>query len=146
MSDRLAQAIELATSSHRGQIDKSGKPYILHPLRVMNAVLAEGHSEDVAIAAVLHDVVEDTDTTIDEIYKLFGGTVAETVDALTRREGESYNTYVKRVLDFRRATIVKLYDIFDNIDIHRLVRDMDYSKYFGTLSKIYKRLQDGQLD
>ncbi len=145
MSQLLAQAIELATDRHRGQIDKSGKPYILHPLRVMNSVLKAGHSEDVAIAAVLHDIIEDTPTKLWEIEIAFGKTVANTVEALTRGKDESYNNYVTRCLENHKATVVKLYDIYDNIDINRLVKDMDYGKYFGTLSKIYKRLQDGTI-
>ena len=81
----LERAIEIAAGAHRGQQDKAGEPFILHPLRVMNACSTSSQQ----IAAVLHDVVEDSDLMLDDLRQ--EGLVEElvaAVDAMTRREGE----------------------------------------------------------
>ena len=82
----LERAIAIAAAAHTGQVDKAGQPYILHPLRVMLRVT----SEHERIAAVLHDVVEDTDVSLDRlIAEGFPSEVISAVEALTKRPGES---------------------------------------------------------
>lgn len=113
----LEDAIQLAVKAHAGQVDKAGQVYILHPLRVMFAV--EG--EIARIAAVLHDVVEDTDYTFDDLRQMgFSEAVIEVLDCLTRRDDETYMEFVERAAKHPIAKQVKLADIEDNMDIRRL--------------------------
>ena len=82
----LERAIQVAVSAHAGQVDKAGQPYILHPLRVMLHV--SGLHE--RISAVLHDVVEDTDLTLEDLAgEGFPDDVIMALEALTKREGET---------------------------------------------------------
>lgn len=113
----LERAIEIAARVHAGRVDKGEGPYILHPLRVMFAV--EGSVE--RIAAVLHDVVEDSDWTISALEKEgFSSKVIKAVDALTHREGELYEDYVERAGKNPVARRVKIADLTDNSDLNRI--------------------------
>ena len=117
MSVRVEDAIEIAVAAHRGQTDKAGHPYILHPLRL----LAKMSTETEQIAAVLHDVVEDSDWTFDRLRERgFSDDVLTALDALTRRDGETYETYVERAAAHPVARRVKLADLEDNLDVRRL--------------------------
>lgn len=107
----VERAIALATDAHAGQVDKLGVTYILHPLRVM---LAFADPVDQTVA-VLHDVVEDTDVTLDDL-RSFGTEVVDAVDALTRRKDEVYMDFVHRAAKNPRAKRVKIQDIYDNLD------------------------------
>jgi (p)ppGpp synthase/HD superfamily hydrolase len=123
VSSPLEGAIILAAEAHRGQVDKAGAPYILHPLRVMLA-----QSDDVRrIVAVLHDVVEDCEIAPETIRARFGDAVADAVLALTRREDEDYDSFVARCAANPIARDVKRADIADNLDLSRLavVTDAD---------------------
>ena len=81
---KLKKAIEFATKAHEGQTRKyTGEPYIVHPLAVMEIVKTVEHTEEMLMAAVLHDTVEDTDTTIQDIDREFGPVVAQLVEELT---------------------------------------------------------------
>jgi (p)ppGpp synthase/HD superfamily hydrolase len=107
----LNDAIILATVAHGKQVDKAGQPYILHPLRVMLGV-----PEHLRVAAVLHDVIEDTNLTIEQILVMYGPENAQLVDAVSRREGETYNDFIKRCAQHSPdARIIKRADIQDNI-------------------------------
>jgi (p)ppGpp synthase/HD superfamily hydrolase len=113
----LAEAIHIATTAHNHQTDKAGQPYILHCLRVM---LAMKDDEGDRVAAVLHDVVEDSqDWALDDLSE-FGADIVETLDALTRRDGEVYFDYINRLSENPRAVRVKLADLDDNMDLARL--------------------------
>lgn len=118
MTGTLESAISLAVGAHRGQFDKGGQHYILHPLRVMLAMNTEQHR----IVAVLHDVVEDTTVVLPQIRYEFGDRIAAAVDALTKRKGESYDAYLDRVKADEIAVLVKLADLKDNSDLSRLGR------------------------
>ncbi|MBI1338337.1 MAG: HD domain-containing protein [Phycisphaera sp.] len=116
MSD-LATAIELAVKAHSGQRDKAGQPYILHPLRVM--FRCDGEVQK--IVAVLHDVIEDTDVTADDLRKLgFSEEVLAGLDAVTARKDESYDEFVERAARNPIGRVVKLADLEDNLDVRRL--------------------------
>lgn len=119
-SELLEQAIMLAVTSHGGQVDKNGDPYILHPLRVMMGCWRERQGHDVMIAAVLHDVVEDTDVRLEDIRGMFGPLIANAVDALSKREGETWMDNLNRVEQNQIATIVKMHDLQDNSDFRRI--------------------------
>jgi guanosine-3',5'-bis(diphosphate) 3'-pyrophosphohydrolase len=115
----LEEAIALAATAHKGQCDKGGQPYILHPLRVMQTV----DGDHARMAAVLHDVVEDTKVTLAQLRSRgCPRPVVTAVDALTRRRGESYIEFVLRSAKHPIARIVKLADLRDNLDPRRLGR------------------------
>ena len=113
---KLDQAIMLATEAHAGQMDKAGLPYILHPLAVMLSMSTDADR----IVAVLHDVVEDTSVTLEDISKQFGRSAAVSVDALTHRKGESNLEYWQRVKDHEQALRVKRGDIGHNTSPARM--------------------------
>ena len=113
----LERAVEIAARAHAGQLDKAGKPYLLHPLRVMMAL---SEPED-RMAAVLHDVVEDTDVSL-EILRAEGfpeGVVAA-VQALTKAHGEPRLAAALRAAKNPIARRVKLADVADNMDLSRI--------------------------
>jgi (p)ppGpp synthase/HD superfamily hydrolase len=113
----LERAIEIAAKAHAGQVDKAGQPYVLHPLRMMLAVT----TPEARMAAVLHDVVEDTAVTLDELRaEGFPASVLEAVEALTKREGEDYEAFIRRVAPNPIAREVKLADLRDNSDLSRI--------------------------
>lgn len=118
LPEYLELAIRLAVNLHAGQFDKAGKPYILHPLRVMNAV----NTIEEKIVGVLHDTVEDTDLTLDELlntYK-FPDNIVKSVGFITKEKGTSYKEYILNIKEDELARVVKLADIRDNSDIFRL--------------------------
>ncbi len=112
----LERAIELAVDAYAGQTDKAGTTYIRHPLRVMQQM----DTEQERIAAVLHDVVEDASYTLDDIEDEFGTTIRDAVDALTKRDSESYQEFAARAAANDIARTVKIADIEDNMDLTRL--------------------------
>jgi (p)ppGpp synthase/HD superfamily hydrolase len=113
----LERAIEIAARSHAGQVDKAGQPYILHPLRLMLAVTAP----EERIAAVLHDVVEDTPVTLDDLAAAgFSRDILTAVEALTKLEGESRIAAAQRAAQNPIARVVKLADVADNMDLSRI--------------------------
>lgn len=113
----LERAIELAARAHAGQRDKGGQPYILHPLRVMMAVTTDAER----IAAVLHDIVEDTSITFDDLVaEGFADDVVDAIRALTKFEGETREQAAKRIVRDPIARAVKLADIADNMDLTRI--------------------------
>ncbi len=122
MKPTLEDAISLAALSHKGQIDKAGAPYILHPLRVMMSLGREA-SETERIAAVLHDVVEDCEVSFADLRAMgFSEEVVAAVDALTKRadEKEDYMRAIRRVAENPVARRVKIGDLTDNLDLWRI--------------------------
>jgi (p)ppGpp synthase/HD superfamily hydrolase len=118
----LDRAIEIAARAHAGQVDLAGAPYILHPLRVMLAV----RTSHQRMAAVLHDLVEDTDWTLDRLRSEgFPPDVVAAVDALTRRTDESYDDLIQRAAADSIARVVKLADLADNMDPSRIATPTD---------------------
>ncbi|GAA4792623.1 HD domain-containing protein [Lysobacter hankyongensis] len=113
----LERAIELAARAHAGQRDKGGQPYILHPLRVMAAMTTDAGR----IAAVLHDIVEDTSITFDDLVaEGFADDIVDAIRALTKFEGETREQAAKRIVRDPIARAVKLADIADNMDLTRI--------------------------
>ncbi|MDB4868432.1 MAG: bifunctional (p)ppGpp synthetase/guanosine-3,5-bis(diphosphate) 3-pyrophosphohydrolase [Cohnella sp.] len=112
----LTQAIILAAKHHDGQTDKSGNPYIFHPMRLMLRAL----QEEEQIVAVLHDTIEDTSLTLDDLRKEgFKETIVEAVDSLSRRKKESYEEFILRIKQNPLARRVKVLDLQDNTDLTR---------------------------
>ncbi|MFY0525315.1 GTP pyrophosphokinase [Archangium gephyra] len=113
----LEDAIALAVEAHRGQRDKAGQTYILHPLRVMMRL----ETETERMVAVLHDVVEDSPWTLERLRGLgYPEQVLGALDCLTKREGETYEAFIERLLPHPLARRVKRADLEDNMDVRRL--------------------------
>ncbi len=113
----LEKALDVAYRVHKGQKDKYGMPYLLHPIRVMQRV----ENETEQCAALLHDVVEDSPTTLDDLREEgFPERVVELVDLLSRREDESYAEYIARLEHDAGARRLKLADLEDNMDMRRV--------------------------
>lgn len=126
MSD-LEKAIEIAFNAHVGQVDKAGQPYILHPLRLMLQFL----NEEERIVAVLHDVVEDSELTIDDLsVRGFSKSVVLAIECLSKKESENYNDFILRLSKNKLATKIKIEDLKDNLDITRIecIREKDLSR------------------
>ena len=135
----LERAKEIATEAHHGQFDKAGNDYIQHPLRVM----AAGKTTDEKIVGVLHDVVEDTDWTFEQLAaEGFSSEVIEALRCVTKlSDSEPYDKFIARVKTNKLAVAVKLNDLTDNMDIRRLpyLSDKDVKRLKKYL-KAYKQL------
>lgn len=115
----LDDAIQVARRAHEGQLDKSGRPYIGHPLRVMGAL----RDEHERMAAVLHDVVEDTSVTLEDLTEAgCPPPVLAAIAAISKRPGEDQETYLARVAENPIALAVKRADIADNMSPDRMAR------------------------
>jgi (p)ppGpp synthase/HD superfamily hydrolase len=134
----LARAIALAAQAHQEQRDKAGAPYILHPLRMMFQM----NTEVEKIVAVLHDVVEDTPWTPQQLREEgFSEEVLTALDGVTARAGESYEAFIERARSNPIARRVKLADLQDNMDTRRMTslsdRDIErlrkYHHYYHLL-------------
>ncbi|NQX64629.1 GTP pyrophosphokinase [Paenibacillus alba] len=113
----LSKAIIIATQFHDGQTDKGGKPYILHPLRLM----LKAPDNDSKIVSVLHDVIEDTNITLEQLKEEgFSKVIIEALDCLTRRKEETYEEFIQRIKPNTLARYVKLLDLEDNRDVKRI--------------------------
>ena len=113
----IEDAIALAVEAHRGQLDKGGQPYILHPLRVMLQLESEAEK----MVGILHDVVEDTSHTFDGLRSLgYLEEVLVALNCLTKRRGEAYEDFVQRIKPNPLARRVKLADLEDNLNVTRL--------------------------
>jgi len=129
----IEKAIEIAAREHAGDTDKAGSPYIFHPLRLMFAVETPFEK----MAAVLHDVVEDTPVSLDDLEQEgFHQDVIAAVDALTKREGETRLAAAARAAENPIARVVKLADVTDNMDIGRIANPVD--KDFERLKEYVK--------
>lgn len=116
----LSKAIKIAVDAHEGQLDKAGKPYILHPLKVMHYVKSD--DEELMAIAVLHDVIEDNRQYTYEYLIQEGMTVrvVEGIMALTKLPGQTYEGYKESVKSNKDAVRVKMADLRHNSDIRRL--------------------------
>jgi (p)ppGpp synthase/HD superfamily hydrolase len=113
----LERAIEIAIQAHKNQKDKVGQPYILHPLRVM----LKGKNDPEKICGILHDVVEDSAWTFEDLKKEgFSAEVIEVLRLVTKTsEDEDYVQFIQRISQNATAVNVKLNDLEDNMDVTR---------------------------
>ncbi len=115
--NKLEEAIQIAVEAHENQTDKGGSVYILHPLRLMMQM----PTEQLQIVAVLHDVVEDSDYTFNDLEeKGFSNEIIEALESLTKRENELYEDFILRVKKNKLAVQVKIADLKDNSDLKRI--------------------------
>lgn len=116
-TDKTKQALKLCYKAHSGQTDKSGLPYVHHPMHLAEQM----DDEDSIIVALLHDVVEDTDYTIEDLEQMgFGDNVIEALKLLTHDEAVPYLDYVRNIKKNALAKKVKLADLNHNSDLSRL--------------------------
>ena len=113
------KAYEIAKKAHLGQVDKAGEDYIKHPEKVASFVKTD---EEKAVA-YLHDVIEDTELTLEDLYECgFSKEVIEAVDIITKKRGEDYQSYLNSVKKNKLARAVKLADLRHNSDLTRLIK------------------------
>ncbi len=111
------KAMKIAYDAHRGQVDAGGVPYVFHPLHLAEQM----EDEASACVALLHDIVEDTDVTLEQLAQDFPPEVIQAVALLTHNPQESYFEYVRKIRGNRIATVVKLADLEHNSDETRLL-------------------------
>ena len=125
----LANAIKIASDAHLNQTDRGGHTYILHPLWVMHKVRHLG--EDYMIVAVLHDVIEDTEVTLDDLFNInFNNNILAALDLLTHKVDIPYMDYIENLAYNNLAREVKLRDLEHNSKITRLkgLREKDFQR------------------
>lgn len=115
MTEKEKLAYEIAYKAHLGQVDKTGKEYINHPLTVASYC----KTEDERIVALLHDVVEDTDVTIEYLSKYFDEHIIEALKLLTHTSDIAYMDYVAKIKGNNLAKNVKIADLTHNMDLSR---------------------------
>ena len=113
----IEKSLEIALRAYSGKKDKAGKTYILHPLRLM----AKMQREEEMSLALLHDVIEDSDISAEDLLaEGIPQNIVTAVQALTKQDDENYELFIARVLENKLAAKVKKLDIEDNINILRL--------------------------
>ena len=133
----LQRAIEIAVNAHKGQFDKAGAPYILHPLRIMFSLKTDAEK----IVGVLHDVVEDSEWTFEDIKREgFSDIIIEALRSVTAIKGEEYEAFILRAKLNKIGKNVKTADLIDNMDIKRIddltERDLERLKKYRKALKI----------
>lgn len=116
MKQKIEDALALATKAHEGQTDRAGNAYIQHPITVASFV----ETEKEKILALLHDTVEDTDVTNEQVREQFGDEIADALALLTHDKSEPYMDYIEKLSKNPLATAVKLADLKHNMDMSRL--------------------------
>lgn len=116
-TDNTKKALKLCFEAHRDQVDKTGLPYVFHPFHLAEQMT----DEETTVCALLHDVVEDADYTLDDLKEMgFSQSVLEALSLLTHEEGVPYMDYVKRIKANEIARAVKIADLRHNSDVTRL--------------------------
>ena len=138
-STDVESAMTLAAEAHEGQTDKAGLPYITHPQRVAGRL----DTPEAQVVGWLHDTVEDTSLTLSEIEAHFGPETAAAVDAISRRDGETWSDYLDRVAANPIARQVKISDLIDNSNLGRIPRiTMKDVKRQAKYNKALKKLME----
>ena len=138
-TDLTIKAMNLAYTAHHRQFDKGGVPYIFHPIH-----LAEEMDDEVSTCvALLHDTVEDTAVTLEELAEIFPREIVEAVDLLTHRDGVEYFDYVRAIRANPVAVKVKLADLRHNGDPKRIINQGNAEKRREKYAKAWKILTEG---
>lgn len=138
-TSNIRKAMNIAYNAHHGQVDKSGVPYIYHPIHLAEQM----ETEDECIVALLHDIVEDTEVTIEELEKEFSKEIVEAIRLLTHDKTVEYMEYIRKIKDNPIAKRIKLADLKHNSDQTRKeeitekdkIRKEKYKKAIEYLSK-----------
>ena len=137
----IFRAKQIAHEAHKTQTRWGGEPYITHPARV--AASLSQHGPTIQAVAWLHDVVEDTSVTLDDIEQELGSNVSDKLEALTHKAGETYAEYIQRVGESFIATLVKLADLDDNLsDLDDAPRNRQRKQKYE-LAKLYLKTVQG---
>lgn len=134
----INKAIDLSYSAHQGQKDKAGRPYFVHPFTVAMKMDTEAE----ICAALLHDVLEDTDITPEYLRENFTPEIVQAVETLTHKQGTSYDEYILSVKANPIARKVKLADIEHNMDETRLTENSEALRNYHTRRKKYEHARD----
>ncbi|WP_079211157.1 GTP pyrophosphokinase [Brucella pituitosa] len=131
----LETAIAVAAAAHMDQADRNGDPYILHGLRVMMAQT----TRETQIVAVMHDMIEHTATSLNDIYSFgFGDDIVLALNAMTRRDDEDHLAFVKRACSNPIARPVKIADLRDNLRLHQEDAER-FARYRAALEMLGER-------
>ncbi|MBE6731676.1 MAG: GTP pyrophosphokinase [Ruminococcaceae bacterium] len=134
------KALKLCFEAHKDQLDKSSLPYVFHPFHLAEQM----ESEECTVVALLHDVVEDTNLTIEDLKAMgFSNEVTDAITLMTHEEGVEYMDYVKEIKNNEIARKVKLADLkhnsdltrFDKVDEKALKRREKYLKAMALLEE-----------
>lgn len=137
----LDDAAIFMAKAHKGQEDKCGVPYFFHPMRVAYRLVSWNCSDPVVFAGILHDVVEDTEFTLEHIKWNFGVEVSDLVDLVSRREDEKYKDYIERACSTYDSGMIKFADTLDNTDPNRKAKEVPIGRYRELLPKLYEEYQ-----
>ena len=138
-TDLTIKAMNLAYAAHHGQVDKGGVPYIFHPIH-----LAEEMDDDVSTCvALLHDTVEDTTVTLEELSESFPREIVEAVELLTHRDGVEYFDYIRSIRADPVAVKVKLADLRHNGDPKRICNQGNAERRREKYAKAWRILTEG---
>lgn len=146
MENLLESAIRLAAKVHKGQVDRFGKPYILHVMRVM----MRGHDLEEQVLGALHDVLERSTLTMADLQKKdFQPRVLKALDCITRRKDEDYDGYIERVMEDGLAMRVKLHDLADKMDLLHVeelsIADLKrYNKQLAAYHRLKKLVEEAR--
>lgn len=150
MTTTPQNAYEFAIKRHGSQVDKAGKPYSVHLKYVseLSSSLHKNHPGMCATVGYLHDILEDTDCTAQELEEKFGAKVSNTVKLLTRDKNDSYMDYIDKIANSGNyeAMAVKIADLLHNLDLSRIGKNhsptsQDVSRnqrYLKALTKLLK--------
>lgn len=131
--NRAIRAIDLAETAHFNEKRKSGEPFISHPIRIANALVSLGvDDEDIIIIAILHDIIEDTDTTREDLLNDFSKEIVNSIELLTKKDGITLDSYYENIRLNPKSSIVKIADRCHNVS----------TMYFFNKNKIYKYINE----
>lgn len=146
MKDRISKAINVATKAHDGQKRKGGDtPYITHPLAVGDMLANCGYSEDIIIAGILHDTVEDTDVTLDYIRSEFGDRVAEIVNGASEPDKSlRWEDRKKHTIEYLRTASTEVRAVSCADKLHNITTMEE--DYVDVGEELWKRFKRGKAD
>ena len=134
---------EYVKIKHKGQKRKQGTPYYLHPFAVADILKEKGFNEDYQAAGLLHDTLEDTNATKEEILKLTNENILETVVLVTKEQGYNMQEYYERIMNSDMARMVKLADRWHNLSESAMASCLFKQKYIKETEKWYLKMAEG---
>lgn len=134
--NRAVKAVNLAEELHSNAVRKSGEPYISHPCRIANALISlKVDDEDILIATILHDVLEDTDIKATLLEEYFGENAVRLIKLVTKEKGVSTKVYYNNISKDKKATIIKVADRCHNVS----------TMYFFTEEKMKEYIEETEV-
>ncbi len=140
---KLDNYIEYIKEKHKGQTRKQGTPYYMHPLEVSNILHKKGFSIEYQIAGLFHDLLEDTNTTYEELVEISNQEIANAVKLVTKEKGYVMSEYMDRIMKNDMARMVKLADRVHNLSETHLASEKFKEKYVKETEKWFINLAAG---